>query len=67
VCHEDGIKLVWTGLRPSLKCCPLLFHGENEMLRLLFLAALLILAPGCVTDAIKNDVHNLQNDVHRMY
>jgi len=37
------------------------------MLRLLFLAALLILAPGCVTDAIKNDVHNLQNDVHRMY
>jgi hypothetical protein len=37
------------------------------MLRLILVGALLFLASGCVTDAIKHDVHSLQNDVHRVF
>jgi hypothetical protein len=39
---------------------------EEEMLHLILVAVLLLSASGCVTDAIHKDVHNLQNDLHRL-
>jgi hypothetical protein len=37
------------------------------MLRMILIAALLASACGCSTTGVRNEVHNLNNDIHRIF